>query len=556
MTLKSQRVAMWVALVLSISVFVSAFMYLVLSPGTSNYTTDMSDGWDLSINDEYIGLVDESEYKFTDLKRGDLVTLTRSLPTDIDYKDVIVMCTYLSAVEVWIDGEQVFEYGMELYNSGSMLGSGYHFVSVPESAAGQEIIVRITIGENDAFTSNGAITYGSYQEFVAGFISDNIFCVIISLFLVVLGVLIIVLVVCSALRSNSFVRFLPVGMLSYMVGMYSICFVKILEILGFDNYANTVCEYMSLCWIPTLALLVFYFLPENPPIMRRIMLVTAIILAFFALGVSFLHGINIIHISSSLDSIQVICAIIIIEAIISLACSIKRAGKRSHLSLIAFTAFCASGLFDLFKFNLHRTLLLFDQSNFRLLPFGALTFIILITVEGMLMLYRKDVNERERAFYRHMAYTDQLCEVANRAKFNEDIKDLKESDTIYAMILCDLNKFKEINDTFGHAKGDEVLICFAKLLKEAFGTGSRVYRIGGDEFVVIVRGEESIQRAEECLETIKLLEKKYSHQLGLKLWASYGAVSSEEVNLRDVEDILKEADRRMYTMKSRCHGTK
>lgn len=86
-------------------------------------------------------------------------------------------------------------------------------------------------------------------------------------------------------------------------------------------------------------------------------------------------------------------------------------------------------------------------------------------------------------------YLDPLTKVYNRNALHEHLKAILEKETfdfeIFALMV-DVDNFKSINDRFGHIAGDKVLIFIAKLLKKALRDGDRVYRFGGEEFIIIL----------------------------------------------------------------------
>jgi diguanylate cyclase (GGDEF)-like protein len=90
---------------------------------------------------------------------------------------------------------------------------------------------------------------------------------------------------------------------------------------------------------------------------------------------------------------------------------------------------------------------------------------------------------------RHLALHDTLSGLANRLQFNRVLKaatrDLPASP--FAIIHCDLDKFKSVNDTHGHAAGDKVIKTVAERMTEIVGKGGLVARLGGDEFVILYR---------------------------------------------------------------------
>jgi diguanylate cyclase (GGDEF)-like protein len=97
--------------------------------------------------------------------------------------------------------------------------------------------------------------------------------------------------------------------------------------------------------------------------------------------------------------------------------------------------------------------------------------------------------EESEKRHRHNAMHDPLTGLANRHRFsecvNEALADLPVQD--FALIACDLDRFKAVNDTHGHAAGDAVICAVARRLSETVGADGTVGRIGGDEFVILMR---------------------------------------------------------------------
>ncbi|WP_160107939.1 sensor domain-containing diguanylate cyclase [Pseudomonas izuensis] len=111
----------------------------------------------------------------------------------------------------------------------------------------------------------------------------------------------------------------------------------------------------------------------------------------------------------------------------------------------------------------------------------------------MMGVVRDITEEKASASYlQHLAHFDPLTGLPNRLVLEERLSDALEqarvSATRVALVFVDLNGFKAINDRYGHAAGDRVLITTATRLKKILNTADTVARIGGDEFVVILQG--------------------------------------------------------------------
>ena len=121
------------------------------------------------------------------------------------------------------------------------------------------------------------------------------------------------------------------------------------------------------------------------------------------------------------------------------------------------------------------------------------------------------------------------------------------SNTEWAYISLDLNDLKQTNDSLGHSAGDELICAASNCMKFAFASYGKIYRIGGDEFVVLI--QESVSNLDSILQvfdtTIRDWHGKYSNSISV----SYGVVKSSEQDFDSVQEISKFADERMYQNK-------
>lgn len=161
----------------------------------------------------------------------------------------------------------------------------------------------------------------------------------------------------------------------------------------------------------------------------------------------------------------------------------------------------------------------------------------------------KEKYEKEKLLY--VSNTDALTGCLNRHAYETDINklDLKKE---WVYISLDLNSLKHINDTYGHDVGDEMICAAAACMTASFGEFGKVYRIGGDEFVVIVT-----QKPDELDAMTKHFDSSVAEWRGKivdSMTISYGCVRSLEEDWELVHDIEKEADRRMYASKARYYS--
>lgn len=134
---------------------------------------------------------------------------------------------------------------------------------------------------------------------------------------------------------------------------------------------------------------------------------------------------------------------------------------------------------------------------------------------------------------------DPLTGVQNRGMFINALEKMPGKDTIY-ILMFDLNDLKTINDTYGHAEGDKAIISFTRVAYDQFKTYGHIYRIGGDEFVVLLKNIDEW--------VLKKKIKQMEDQLkAMKRSVAYGYVTCLPGG--DINRALKEADEKMYKNK-------
>lgn len=157
-------------------------------------------------------------------------------------------------------------------------------------------------------------------------------------------------------------------------------------------------------------------------------------------------------------------------------------------------------------------------------------------------------NEQTQAQLRFQAGHDALTKLLNRGAFEEILAQHEKSNEKFALIILDVDFFKVVNDTYGHAAGDEALKKVANALKKEFRNVDYVCRIGGDEFAVIVSEVEKIKPEtimERMLSVNQKLQEKDNTAPSVSL--SIGLAFSE--NNKNGENIFKNADDALYYVK-------
>jgi len=181
---------------------------------------------------------------------------------------------------------------------------------------------------------------------------------------------------------------------------------------------------------------------------------------------------------------------------------------------------------------------------------------------GGIVLNGRDVSER-KAFedqLAHQAFHDPVTHLANRALFNERVRHavartLREGVGM-AVLFVDLDDFKTVNDSLGHAVGDRVLLEVAHRISAAVRAADTAARFGGDEFAILLEDvhdpQAAVETAERILDSLgRPLQLDNNH---LIIRASLGISVVEPGNASDADELIRNADAAMYIAKAEGKG--
>ena len=158
-------------------------------------------------------------------------------------------------------------------------------------------------------------------------------------------------------------------------------------------------------------------------------------------------------------------------------------------------------------------------------------------------------NQKQQKALQYEVSHDILTGISNRHEYTSICNRLAKSNVIY--IIADVDKFKGINDTFGHAIGDQVLSEVARKLRETFLNHDRVFRVGGDEFIIFIEdvSKERKKELELTLENINnTFAQRHEYQGFPLVSLSFGVVEKDE-NMT-FEDAYRRADKALYKVKA------
>jgi diguanylate cyclase (GGDEF)-like protein len=184
---------------------------------------------------------------------------------------------------------------------------------------------------------------------------------------------------------------------------------------------------------------------------------------------------------------------------------------------------------------------------------------LIVAASGIVLLVMLRVGmlaqqvRRSQAALRHLATHDALTDVLNRRGFTDALAAELRSPDDCVLIFCDLDDFKRVNDSYGHAAGDRLLAKVAQRLRQCIRQSDALCRLGGDEFVILLRSAGATEVAQVRQRINEALRQPFRiAEVDVTIAASLGSIVSR-VDQRDsvtADFLIDQADTEMYIDKA------
>jgi diguanylate cyclase (GGDEF)-like protein len=185
---------------------------------------------------------------------------------------------------------------------------------------------------------------------------------------------------------------------------------------------------------------------------------------------------------------------------------------------------------------------------------GRLLEVVSGPVQGGIVITFDDKTAERQAQARieHMAYHDPLTALANRRALQERMEAGFAPKRQYKLLLVDLDRFKAVNDTFGHSIGDQLLIQVAQRIREVTNEDGFVARYGGDELAVLVYGDLDLSMS-VANDIVEAIERPFVIQdITLAIGCSIGMCCTDDA--QNVSELMQRADLALYQAKHEGRG--
>lgn len=462
---------------------------------------------------------------------------------DIDSPDGISMTLEIysghQAVRVFAD--EVLIYALEGADSiwGTTSGAKYNFIEIPVEAEEIKVVIEAIYPED----RNREIEYfvGDGIAMLRSYIRRSIPNMVMSFLSITMGTFLVGYWVITRRRVAIERSSLYFGLFAMVLGLWTLHETDFATVLVANRTAASYCGYMLLMLaVVPFVLFVKNFMEVDKDRFAFLICGEAIIsLVINTIG----HMSGLWYFKKSVITIHFSIALAMVYMIYAVAWRWRKYGvdQKVRANVIGAVVLIATVIIDIgaYYMKLKQTDLIGR--------IGLLIYIILLGKETTVEFFKQVDEGRKAEIYKELAEKDVMTGMYNRNAFDEWEYGCKSFDDVM-LVTFDLNNLKHCNDTMGHEVGDKYIIDAAELIQQIFGKIAKCYRIGGDEFCVVIMNASKVD-VESCLRHLKNVQDFYntkSQDVNMQIACGYAAFDENDVN---IESTRSRADARMYVNK-------
>ncbi len=449
-----------------------------------------------------------------------------------------------AGVRVYVENKMVFEHGMKAPKN-SVVCNDNMKIPLMEDCNNKTLKIVLRCTNTGVFAKIPNIYYINSKDADTRNVLGNIAFELVGICLICVGIVAIALFVFNYGIEVIIKPVMYVSIASICSGLWILACYQLLNIfvdsIMVDFYAEYIAMYIMLLFFN-------YYVSEitciqKDKIFLKVMRYVWVIDTIIAFSTQIC---NIWYMNDSIIGLQLTCLPIIICLIRYYVKKVR--GKNKGYAVLYGCALISGGTSIVYCIS---HILKTSISLLNILPILFFFFAMSGIINVIMEMQKEYSNRAEKEALLELVYIDKLTGLNNRRALDKYEKQIIKNidNTKYIIYSIDLNRLKYINDTYGHAAGDNLIITFSEQLKGVVGEDDFCGRMGGDEFIVIVNEEKYEGKLEK-----KLKEKvdNYNEISGMEYELKYsiGKAKYKVGGKETIDDCIRMADYNMYEMKS------
>ena len=440
---------------------------------------------------------------------------------------------------VYVDDSEIYQLSGNRTLLGTTPGSKFNFVDIPVGT--KEIRVQMEAVYKQVRGNSFEFYYGNGRYIYAMLIKDSVLAALSSTLIVILGILIIIY--WHVMRKKAYLNqaLVYLGIFAAVLGSWLLAETDFCSLIVKNRTAHSFMGYILMMqFAPPFITFITYTLGNRNKIMARILRLMSYANIVIC---TVLHMTGVADFKETVYFTHAVLIISILYLVISLVLHAVRYGidRKVRTNLIGTIILVLALIVDMRAYYIEA------QKTDVLGRIGFLIYIAMIALDSMSDSIRQINAGKKAEIYREMAITDALTGLYNRNAFDSWENENKDFSNIM-LVTFDLNNLKWCNDTLGHAAGDKYIVDAANMIHKVFGKFADCYRIGGDEFCVVIKkaNEVDIERYLGRLVKYQKEYNSYSKDVQIQIACGYARFNESD---RNIESTRERADVNMYENK-------
>ncbi len=456
-------------------------------------------------------------------------------------------------VLVTIDDKAIysFEKPIEILTFPKSPGSAWNIITLPKIRAGQVIKISIHSFYDNYQEKIGEMMLGSKSAILFQIGFDYFPAVFMSILVIIFAVMLILYGV-YLFKIRHTTNFLYLGLFAFLLGVWFFAESRFIQFFLGKILLTYQMVFLSIALMPIPGNLFISnaLKPKNQHTYDQLAMVS--IVNFFLMIIAQALGLVDFYEWMPLSHIIIVLTMILYLHTMAEHIRTGSVGK-NRLLFLGFVVFLFFALLNIIYFYISDQ---FDSAL--LLRCGTLIALIIVAkgeVDKNLELIKIGM---EAAAYKKAAFTDALTQLENRYAFDmylEEIsKEPHEDSMRNAICILDVDGLKFINDSYGHWMGDQLIRNMSECIETVFHDSGRCFRIGGDEFAIILKGEREELKSYLYQLRNEIIDRNINKHSFLS--ASWGLAFQSDTRGKSIYEAFQLADARMYQDKERKRANK
>ncbi|HAE52187.1 MAG TPA: hypothetical protein DCG30_02905 [Ruminococcus sp.] len=449
---------------------------------------------------------------------------------------------------VYIDDEKIYDFTPKESNrKAGLYGDYLHMIPIPHFKGNQPIKIqlqnldsRVSVGFYNMVLQNS----GSYLSNIAQTDKANFFICLITF---TIGFIIFVFGIIEQASRGNMVETMCLGSFTMLISVWTVPKPSILLMLAGNSSILRCVEYISLAILPIPVLTFTALVTKRFGSPISVICISSATLNLFAQLV--LSGADVFDYTEMLKASHAIILMSLV-CIITLFSSAYRTKelylKNTGIMIAAISLIMISGMVDMIRYyTIH------GMDSAKITRLSMPVFITALTFYEIRKLINFQIKSGEAELMEKLAMEDSLTGIKNRNAFNSYEKKLLKRDSGTCIFIhFDVNRLKKVNDNYGHAEGDRHIKAAADVIRKSFGNMGECFRVGGDEFFVILEGRKCKENCETGIKNFLRFQEEYnfSEKPPVPLEMAYGT-AEYDCSMKNPEAAESLADSRMYEKK-------